>query len=397
MERRRIRLSEWQASEVEVSADDAMLLRGGPGEISVDRIREGVYRVVPSHWVGSVALGEVDVVIQPKVGVQRLFHLLSYSPRLRFGRAQVDLEAEDDITEAIVGAFLSQVVAAIRRGPLMAYRYTEESAQTVRGRVRLLDQARRRFDMLLPVEIAYDEFTVDIDENRLLKAALRRLAGMRLRTASLRRSIGASLDALGGVADIRYDSRTLPSIRFTRLNEHYESALVLARAILSASSPDLRHGKVATPTFVIDMDKVFEDFVFRASEPHLHLAGMRWRQGKASALDEGSRVRIKPDLSIWKGKSCHFVGDVKYKRTKFGENDDLYQAIAYAKALGQKSVMLIYAQTARQVEHVVRIDGTQVLLRSLDLGAPPAALEAAVKALAEEIEELAGSGAPQAL
>jgi 5-methylcytosine-specific restriction enzyme subunit McrC len=395
MERRRIQLSEWRPAEVELSADDAARLGSGPGEISVDRLHEGRYRVTPSHWVGSIALGKADVVIRPKVGVQRLLHLLSYSPRLRFDQSQLELDAEDGITEAIVRAFLAMVVVAIRRGPLMGYQHLEEAGATVRGRIRLVDQARRRFNVLLPVEISYDDFTVDIQENRMLKAGLQRVATIRLRSEALRRGVTAALNALAEVADVRYEARDLPIIRYTRLNEHYESALLLARAILTADTPDLRHGRVATPTFVIDMDKVFEDFIFRAAEPHLQLAGMQWRQGKVSTFDQARRVRIKPDLTIWKGTACRFVGDVKYKRTKFGDNEDLYQVLAYAKALGKKDVLLIYAEAAEELDHIVRVDGTRIIIRTIDLDAPPAVLDASMETLANEIQLLASADTPQ--
>jgi 5-methylcytosine-specific restriction enzyme subunit McrC len=38
----------------------------------------------------------------------------------------------------------------------------------VRGRIREADQVRRRFGAPLPAEIAYDEFSTDIAENRIL-------------------------------------------------------------------------------------------------------------------------------------------------------------------------------------------------------------------------------------
>ena len=58
---------------------------------------------------------------------------------------------------------------------LHGYREEEDALQTVRGRIRLDDQMRRRPGFLLPVEVRYDEFTDDILENRLVKAAVVRL------------------------------------------------------------------------------------------------------------------------------------------------------------------------------------------------------------------------------
>jgi 5-methylcytosine-specific restriction enzyme subunit McrC len=45
----------------------------------------------------------------------------------------------------------------------------------VRGSIRFDERVRKRFGIPLPVEVRFDEFTEDILENRLLKAALRLL------------------------------------------------------------------------------------------------------------------------------------------------------------------------------------------------------------------------------
>ena len=137
MSRRKIQLREWEPAEIEFSAEDALALNTGPGEIKVSPVNGDTYRVEPSHWVGSLALADADIVVRPKVGVQRLFHLLSYSPRLRFRAPDVPLDEDEGITEAIVRAFLTQVVTALRRGPLMSYRAIDDALPTVRGRVRV--------------------------------------------------------------------------------------------------------------------------------------------------------------------------------------------------------------------------------------------------------------------
>ena len=66
---------------------------------------------------------------------------------------------------------------AFVRGLLHGYRTEEEALHTVRGRIRFDEQMRRRSGVPLPVEVRYDEFTDDILENRLVKAAVVSLGG----------------------------------------------------------------------------------------------------------------------------------------------------------------------------------------------------------------------------
>lgn len=386
-------LVEWQTSEnVALTADDALSLRNGPGEFSVESQGHGRYRIKPSQWVGVVSLGERDIIVRPKVDVARLFYLLGYSTKLRLDPAITGLAELDDIAEVLVRAFLDQTQTALRRGPLRAYRTVDEALPSVRGRVRLLDQGRRRFFMPLPVEVRYDDFTTDIEENRLLKAALGRVVRMKLKNEDLRNRAHTQRQALENVEAVRFRAGYLPRPMITRLNRHYESALDLARTVLQATTADLASGQLRTPTFLLDMNKVFEEFIYAKLHEHLRpKPPLKWAHEKHVKLDELRRVTMKPDLSLWSRKRCVFVGDAKYKQTEIGDRDDLYQVLAYAKALGVPEAMLIYASVGRgRTSHIVRNDGAVIRIRALDLAAPEQLLEEHLAELAEEVLRMAG-------
>lgn len=390
---RHLVLSEWTNADVELTAQEALDLRTSPAEIGVAPLGHGVYRVTPSHFVGSVQLGRLSVIVRPKVELDRLFFLLGYARTLDFdSTSAVELRVQPYLTEAFIRVFLDEVQRALRRGALMSYVTVEESANTLRGRLRVADQLRRRYAIPLPLEITYDDFTVDIAENRILRAALRRASRLRLTNALLRRRVVTALGALEGVSDIAYSSRTVPEVRLTRLNRHYAGALALARALIASTSVDLDHGTTRTPAFVVDMDRVFEDFVSRSLQDALATSGYRWRQGAARRLDVAGRVTIKPDLSMWKGRRCIFVGDAKYKKTAQGENADLYQMLAYCKALGLNAGLLVYAVTEEAVaEHEILRDGTQIVVRSLDLRGTDEEIMRRVDDLAAVVDGMAAS------
>lgn len=72
------------------------------------------------------------------------------------------------------------------------------------GRIRVGDQMTRSPGMLLPLEVSYDNLTVDISENRILRAAVR----MMMQLSRLSDDVWARLahlDAkLDGVSELRY-------------------------------------------------------------------------------------------------------------------------------------------------------------------------------------------------
>ncbi|MGW2194500.1 5-methylcytosine restriction system specificity protein McrC [Streptosporangium sp. NPDC001682] len=126
--------------------------------------------------MGAAVIGGVEVRITPKVPVDRVFFLLGYARRPR-GWRQEEVHAGEhpELLPALAHAYALAADRALRRGVLQGYREMEEALPVVRGRIREADQLRRRYGLPLPVEVRYDDYTVDIAENRLLLAASIRL------------------------------------------------------------------------------------------------------------------------------------------------------------------------------------------------------------------------------
>ena len=137
----------------------------------------------------------------------------------------------------MIPAFVAQARRAFARGVLQGYRIEEESSLVVRGRILFDEQLRRRFGKTPPVEVRFDDFTEDIEANRLVKAAARRLGRLRIRAESSRRSLNIIESALERVSHIQYHPRQLPEISFSRLNAHYRPVLMLSKLILAVEEP----------------------------------------------------------------------------------------------------------------------------------------------------------------
>ena len=72
--------------------------------------------------------------------------------------APFDFRYETTLVEALVPAFAAAAHRAFARGLLHGYRAKEEALHTVRGRIRVNEQIRRRFDGFLPIEVRYPMF-----------------------------------------------------------------------------------------------------------------------------------------------------------------------------------------------------------------------------------------------
>jgi 5-methylcytosine-specific restriction enzyme subunit McrC len=210
----------------------------------------------------------------------------------------------------------------------------------------------------------------------------------------VRRSLLVLDAALNAVSRVDYDPREVPSVSYTRLNQHYRPAVELARLILRSTSFELGHGAVRASSFLVDMNRVFEDFVVIALRDALRLTPAAFPQnaaGRSLHLDVAQRVELRPDISWWDGSICRFVGDVKYKRIAAPGilHPDLYQLLAYLTATDLPAGLLIYAAGEAEVAtHRVVHAGKDLRVVTLDLDGPPEFVLSQVGKIAERVRAM---------
>ena len=321
--------------------------------------------------------------------------LMTYALDPRHWRNEaIDPTPDADVLEAVALAFSRRTQRAIHRGLLRGYRREEEALHTVRGQIRFADQIGRRYGLPLPIEVAYDEYTEDIEHNRLLKTAIHRLAHAHIRSMAVRQELCRLRSAFDMVQLGTYWRGAVPEIRYTRLDEHYRPAVELARLIIENSSLELFGGQVSGASFLIDMNVVFERFLYVALGETLGLGEDRWQRGRSLKLDEGGSINMEPDLSWWalatnenELRAC-FVGDAKYKKldTPGFRHADIYQMLAYCTAADLPSGLLIYA-AGEDVSGKYRINhaGKTIEVATLDLSGAPEHILGGVDRLADRV------------
>ena len=391
---RRIDLQEHKRSPdpIGLSAKERQLLQDARLSVTLDPAeRDGDYHLRPGSVVGALEVGDLSIVIEPKVGIPQLLSLACYA----MGKVKhqdlrmFDFKAEEALPDMLACALAAAARRTFRRGLLHGYRIEEESLYGIRGRIRFEDQLRRRFAIAMPVEVRYDEFTNDILANQLVKAAVVRLGEMQLRSQEARRGLGWVGGMLADVSWVEFPHRKVPEVIFDRLNEHYRQVVELARLILRHSAFQAERGKVRASGFLVDMNSLFQEFLTQALRDVLGVSRRVLPSEKQIPFDEGKRLQPQPDFSWWDGNVCTFVGDAKYKNVEGEKNvpaGDLYQLLAYATALDLPGGLLVYAKgEAEDIEYAVRHSGKRLEVASLDLSCPFEEILTQVKDLANRI------------
>lgn len=368
------------------SRELSIAIRPAPGE-------RDKYILRPDSTVGALEIGDLSVLIQPKVEVPNLLSLACYAVGVyrQQDMRQFDFARRETLPGALALALVSAARRGFSRGLLHGYQGREEALHTVRGRIRFDEQIRRRFGVPLPVEVRYDEFTDDIVENRLVKAAAMRLGEMRLRSPDARRGLGWIAGMLDGVSLTEFAPNDVPEVSFDRLNEHYRFVVGLSRLILQHRAFEAERGRVRASGFLMDMNKVFQDFVTVALREALGLSERVFLEKRIPSLDVGDSLVLRPDLTWWEGDVCSFVEDAKYKNIadRSVPNADIYQLLAYTTALDLPCGTLIYAKgEADEVVHKVRHSGKSLEVSALDLSGTLEDILARVKKLSYRIRKM---------
>jgi 5-methylcytosine-specific restriction enzyme subunit McrC len=305
----------------------------------------------------------------------------------------VQLAAADDLVAAVAVSFQAAANRALAAGVLQGYRITDEALPVLRGRLREADQLRGRLGLAVPLEVRYDDYTVDIPENQLLLAAALRLLRVPALPGPTHTGLRRQVALLSDVSLLVHGQR-LPATRDDRLTRRYQPALRLARLVLAGRSIEQPAGPVVASGFLFDLNKVFEDWLTTALRAALAPYGGFLRAQRPVHLDIDRQVDMKPDM-VWERAGRPIaVLDAKYKRLRPAEypHPDLYQMLAYCTALGLPAGHLVYAKgEAAPTRHVIRRSGVRITVWAVDLSSPVPELLEQANAVASAIAADAGT------
>jgi 5-methylcytosine-specific restriction enzyme subunit McrC len=391
-----IELPAWGKLERELSADQAAAIsRSGLADV-LSGDAPGSWRLQASSKIGVAVGSDWELRVQPHIEIPRLMFLLAYAvDQSGWKDVRAQFEREDDLFAAIAGGFSWHATWATEQGLLRGYLRREEQRADIRGRVLFGQQIARTGGLPLPVQVAYEDYTEDVLENRLLRTATQLLlrlprVGEDARKRLLR--LRAILDAVEPITAWR-GVKAPPA---TRMNQRYSAALRLAELILDSASVSSHAGDISSTTFVFDMNKVFEDFVTAAFRAAMRTHGGDVRsQEQPFSLDEAGVLPVKPDLAWWLGGSCQAVLDAKYKPIFEGimRNGDAYQMLAYCAAYGLKRGYLVYAKDSvlEGRVHAIRNLAIEIEVATIDVRKEPDALIADIETLAARVAASAQS------
>lgn len=418
-------LGEWQSRLIDgenlTPADRRLsqdLKAGEEGRLVIDELLGGV-RVTARSWVGLVHFERFAVRIVPKLagdnlGLVDMIEFATGLDALRRTSSARTLHAEGAGLMDLLALLLAEAAEAILRGGIFAdYVEQEDDLPVLRGRLLSDQQMFRRFGQVDRLVCRFDEHERDIVENQLLAAALGECA-TRITHESVRRRVRRVLAVFQEVC--RTDELDLQALRhcgvaYNRLNDHYRDAHALAWLLLDGlgTRDPLASGKTHCFAFLIDMNRLFEMFVFHLVERLLIRTELRayYQRGDRSIIVNASTnqpyARVIPDLLIEArdpAVAARVAVDAKYKLydERKLSSGDVYQSFLYAFAFGGvaghlPTALLLYPSST-QSSQVVRL---RVRSAQTSAAAEITALGLSIPAALAEITHNVGGPVTQAI
>lgn len=382
-------LYEYESADLDISRQQAWALSQSEF-VDVAPAHGDRWRVTARAYVGSLIVDGLKLLIRPKINPNNLFLLLEPGlPASAWREEAFDYDVSSDLLQSIIAFFARTAETTLERGVFRSYEGRSEVLSAMRGRLDIPAQLSRA-GVLTPVACSYDEYSEDVLENRILRAAVRRALTVPGVDHSERHRLMRVLTSLEGVSDAPTTAESVDLVHYTRLNEHYRPALGLARLILSNLTLNDSYGSVAASSFMVDMNDLFQRFVTQRLRRSLRQR-LEVVDEPTVYLGESRRIRMFPDLEFRDiNNRTVYVGDIKYKLTDdaHGRNSDYYQLLAYTTAFDLEEGILIYCkQEGERASRTVTVKNNQkrLVIHSIDLSGKPEQVDAEIQFLADSI------------
>ena len=251
------------------------------------------------------------------------------------------------LLEIFIGMFLEELSTLIKKGIRSDYIEKEENIPFLKGKFKLSEQIKYNTIHKERFFVAYDEFSSDRIENRLIKTTLHYLYKKSHSTKNQQRirEFLFVFDAISTSHDIKNDFAKIKSNRHMKA---YEQTLLWCKTFLLGNSFSPYKGDDLAFALLFDMNLLFESYV----GAYLKKQGLNisLQDKKHHLVEAPKKFALRPDIVIEK-ESETIIADTKWKcitEEKEISQADMYQLFAYGKKYNNEKLYLIYPKDGEQ-------------------------------------------------
>jgi 5-methylcytosine-specific restriction enzyme subunit McrC len=303
------------------------------------------WKILPRGWMGYIPVSdELRIILEPKVELSNLFLMLehAYKLEIKFMEGIFDSDSLDEFYDRLALRLSKLVLDRTRKGLHRNYDTFEEVLPYVRGRINVVDRARKPWTVNF--ESQFQEHTMDIEDNQILFWTLHTIGRSGLCRSSTRSHVREAFHKLEGYVSLQsFQAENCRNRTYHRLNEDYRNIHNLCAFFLEQTGPGHKLGEKSMQPFLVNMNNLFEVFVAEWLRENLP-EGWSLKVKKTVYLSRQQGESFQIDLVLIDERSglIKMVLDTKYKNAASPAADDISQVIAYADTVNCEEAVLIY-------------------------------------------------------
>ncbi|MGR5220269.1 McrC family protein [Vibrio parahaemolyticus] len=261
------------------------------------------------------------------------------------------------LLEVFIKQFLDSVNQLVKRGLRSDYVRREDNLAFQKGKLKVSKQLRHNVVNKHKFFVEYDEYLQDRPANRLIRAALKKVASYTRANVNQRllRELDFVFDEVPASLNAKQD---FARVKLDRSMSYYQAPLAWARLILEGFSPLSMKGTSSAQSLLFPMESVFESYVASVLSEQLIPEAKLHTQTTSEYLVQHQNRRqfqLRPDLLIThregtSSEGIKLVLDTKWKlidiqAKNYGlAQSDFYQMLAYGQNYqdGAGDLVLIY-------------------------------------------------------
>jgi len=225
------------------------------------------YFLSVNNAIGQIILGDKIFNVSPKIKDDHfveIYNLDKNNIRDLVIDENQGTAAEGDILYLIINDFLNGVERVVTKGIRKGYKQTEEELKFIKGRVNVLSTTRNLLSGKLAIKSEFEEFTIDIALNRIIKSALKEIKTL---TNSENSNLLLNYEDIISRANILYRHfEFIPEYKYADLKvqvdrntKYYGQAIVGAKNILQSLGAEVTVGETTASARLMNTFSVVEN------------------------------------------------------------------------------------------------------------------------------------------
>jgi len=339
-----------------------------------------------------------------EIPIANVYFLLCYAWRWAQERDAATLREIEGLSSAqdLLGKILAGGVHhLVRRGIDRGYLERREDLAGIRGKLAVGETAKRALRSRGRAACDFEELSLDILPNRILRTslvALRRLGRRRAGAdtgldATVYTEVAVACRSLSDISSLpRLDRRAFGLVQMDRNRRLYRFLLSVCRLLHEHLFIDEESGATHFRDFRRDqaqMWALFEGFVtefYRREQRgfHVNRGGRRidWWEADAATADDRNKIPVMEADLLLDGPERRIIMDTKYYAEALGgrhgasklHSSNLYQLLAYLRNRqatrprgARHEGILLYPEVDTPLAADIRLDGFRIQARTIDL------------------------------